>query len=144
MVKEVLTGVGSIQQGMAARNAGKYTRSIMKQNGRNAENDGLEQRDRIRTASRIAMGRQLVAQGGSGFAMGTGSALDELRESATEREIDLATIRRQSAMKRQGFEQQGTLAAAQGRSAMISGMISGATSFIEAGEKAFGPKPTGG
>jgi hypothetical protein len=134
-MKEVLTGVGSIQQGLAANASGKYTRKAMKINAANARNDGLETRDRIRTEARRTMGRQLLAQGGSGFQIGTGSALDELRESAIEREIDLATVRRQSEMKAKGFIQQGDLARAQGKSAMIGGFIGGAASFAEGAEK---------
>lgn len=134
----VLQGVGAIQQGLAANAAGKYTRKVMKVNARNALNDGLEQQDRVRTEARLAMGRQIVAQGGSGFQVGTGSALDELRESAINREIDLATIRRQSTMKAKGFEQEGRLARAQGKSAMIGGFISGAASFMDAASSAFG------
>lgn len=136
-MKEVLTGVGSIQQGMAANSAGKYTKKVMKINAKSARGDALEARDRIRTEARRTMGRQIVAQGGSGFAIGTGSALDDLFESAIEREIDIATVRRQGEMKALGFQQQGDLARAQGKSAMIGGLISGAASFVEAGEKAY-------
>lgn len=134
----VLEGVGQIASGLAANASGKYTRKIMRQNAVNVAADGMEQGERIRTASRLSLGRQLVAQGGSGFAMGTGTALDELHESAIEREIDLATVRRQATMKGQGYIQQGDLARAQGKSAMIGGFISGAASFMKAASSAFG------
>jgi hypothetical protein len=134
-MKEALQGIGSIQQGIAAKSAGKYTRKVMRQNERNALNDGVEQSDRIRTAARIAMGRQLVAQGSSGFEMGTGSALDSLFESQVEREIDLATVRRQSKMKGNAYRQDGDLAYAQGKSAFYGGLISGAASFAEGAQK---------
>lgn len=128
---------GTIYGGIAANKAGKYTRKVMKANAANAINDGLETRDRIRTASRLAMGRQLVEQGGSGFGMGSGSALDALHESAIEAEIDLATSRRQSALKAQGFNQQGDMAAAQGKSAMIGGFFSGAAQIVDEVSKAY-------
>lgn len=130
-----MAGVGSIQQGAAANAAGKYTRKAMRVNEANVQGDGVEQRDRVRMAERLSVGRQIVAQGSSGFELGAGSALDALRESAINREIDLATIRRQSNMKGGAFRQQGNLAAAQGKSAMISGLISGATSFYAGAEK---------
>lgn len=135
-MKEVLQGTGSIVGGIAANNSGKYTRKAMRANAQNTRNDAVEEGDRIRTAARVAMGRQLVGQGGSGFAVGTGSALDELRESAIEREIDLATVRRRSGIKAAGFEQQGELARAQGKAAMWGGFLSGAASFMEGAEKA--------
>lgn len=134
----VLQGIGAIASGMAANAAGKYTRKVMRVNAANALNDGMEQGERIRTAARLQMGRQLVSQGGSGFQMGTGSALDALRESAINREVDLATTRRQSEMKAAGFTQQGNLARAQGKSAMIGGFISGAASFMDAASSVFG------
>lgn len=133
-----LQGVGQIMGGLAANAAGKYTRKVMRVNSDNALRDGVEQADRIRSAAREVMGRQLVAQGSSGFQMGTGSALDELFSSAIEREIDLATVRRQSEMKALGYRQQGNLARAQGKSAMIGGFISGAASFMDAASGAFG------
>lgn len=134
----VLQGVGSILGGIAANNAGKYTRKVMRINERNTLNDSVEQGARIRDAARIHMGRQLVEQGASGFQMGTGSALDALRESAIEREVDLATVRRQAKLKADGFRQQGDMARAQGKSAMIGGFISGAASFMDAASQAFG------
>lgn len=134
----VLQAASSIVGGLAANASGKYTRKVMRANAQNTRYDAMEEGERIRTAARNAMGRQLVAQGGSGFAVGTGSALDALRESAIEREIDLATVRRRSTIKAEGYEQQGEIARAQGKSAMIGGFISGAASLMDAASSAFG------
>jgi hypothetical protein len=90
------------------------------------------------------MGRQLVGQSGGGFSVGTGSALDALFESQVAREVDLATVRRQATMKANGFRQEGDLARAQGKSAMIGGFISGAASFVNAASSAFGGGMKGG
>lgn len=144
VIGDVLQGVGAIQQGVAANAAGKYTRKMMVVNSSNTLNDGIEQGDRIRYAARQQMGRQAVSQGASGFQMGTGSALDALRESAINREIDLATVRRQSKTRADSFIQQGSLAYAQGKSAMIGGFISGAAHFMDAAASAFGGAGGGG
>lgn len=134
----IAQGVGSIMGGIAANRAGKFTRKAMRVNARNTYGDGEEQSSRIREAARMEMGRQILAQGGSGFQMGTGSALDSLRESAINREVDLATIRRQTKMKADGFIQEGEKARAEGKSALIGGIISGAASFMDAASSAFG------
>lgn len=134
----VVGAAGSVLGGLAANEAGKYTRKVMRINGQNAERDGVEQAARIREAARLAMGRQVVSQGSSGFQMGTGSALDSLRESAIEREIDLATVRKQAKSKAVAYGQQGDMARAQGRSAMIGGFISGAAGLMDAASSAFG------
>jgi hypothetical protein len=134
----VMGAAGSVLGGLAANEAGKYTRKVMRVNGQNAQRDGVEEAARIREAARLTMGRQLVAGGSSGFQMGQGSALDALHESAIEREIDLATVRKQATMKAQAFGQQGDQARAQGRSAMIGGFISGAAGLMDAASSAFG------
>jgi hypothetical protein len=126
-----MKAIGTISQGVAAYDAGRYTRLAMKVNARNARSDGVAERDRIRFDSRQAIGRQLVQQGSSGFQMGTGTALDELRESMIARELDLMTSRRHAELTAQGFKQQGDLAFEQGKSAMIGGYISGAASLVE-------------
>jgi hypothetical protein len=133
-----MKALGPIQEGLAANAAGKYTRKAMRVNAMNTAGDAAEEGARIRDAARMQMGRQLIAQGGSGFQTGTGSALDALRESAINREVDLATVRRQARIREQGFTQQGDLAAAQGHSAMIGGFISGAASVMDDAAKAFG------
>jgi hypothetical protein len=134
----VIGAAGSVLGGLAANESGKYTRKVMRINGQNANRDGAEQASRIREAARLAMGRQAVAGGSSGFQMGSGSALDSLRESAIEREIDVATVRKQAASKATAFGQQGDIARAQGRSAMIGGFISGAAGLMDAASQAFG------
>lgn len=134
-----MKAIGPIQQGLAADSAGKYTRKVMRVNAQNTYGDQVEQDSRIRDAARMQMGRQIVAQGASGFQVGTGSALDALRESAINREVDLATVGRQAKMRAAGFIQQGDLAAAQGHSAMIGGFMSGAAAIMdEAAKMAFG------
>lgn len=121
-----MKAVGMFAQGIAANDAGKYTRSVMATNSQNALNDGVSERDRIRYAARQTMGQQLVDQGGSGFQTGTGSALDSLKQSVANRELDFAVSRRNAGMKAAGYKQQGDLAYAQGKAAMAGGIISGA------------------
>lgn len=126
-----MKAVGQFAGGISAYDAGKYTRRVMNVNAQNAQNAGLSERDRIRGAARMAMGRQLVAQGGSGFQMGTGSALDALRESAMNRELDLAVSRQRAGMAAAGYQQQGKIAYAQGKAALAGGILSGVETIAE-------------
>jgi hypothetical protein len=126
-----MKAVGQFAGGISAFDAGKYTRRVMQTNAQNAQNAGLEERDRIRGAARAAMGSQLVAQGGSGFQMGTGSALDALRESAMNRELDFAVSRQRANMAATGFKQQGELAYAKGKAALAGGILSGVETIAE-------------
>lgn len=58
---------------------------------------GMDEQERIREAARAAMGRQLASQGETGFATGTGSALNAIQESFINRELDILTSRRNTA-----------------------------------------------
>jgi hypothetical protein len=122
--------------GIASYDAGKYTRSAMNINARNVQTGSLAERDKIRLASRLQMGRQLNDQASSGFAVGTGSSIDALRESAINRELDLMTSHANADSKAATFTQQGTLAYAKGYSDMIGGFISGAATLMDDAAKA--------
>jgi hypothetical protein len=134
----VIGAAGSVLGGLAANEAGKYTRKVMRINGQNAQRDGVEQAARIREAARLAMGRQARRRRLERFPDGKRLGARCLRESAIEREIDLATVRKQATMKATAFGQQGDIARAQGRSAMIGGFISGAAGLMDAASQAFG------
>lgn len=121
-----MKAVGMFAQGISSYDAGKFTRATMQTNSRNALNDGVAERDRIRFASRMAIGQQLVDGGGSGTDVGTGSSLDALKGSMINREMDFAVSRRQAGMKSAGFIQQGEMAYAKGKAALAGGIISGA------------------
>lgn len=139
-----MKAVGMFAQGIAAYDSGKYTRGVMQTNAQNAQNSGVMERDRVREAARMAMGQQLVAQGGSGFDTGTGSALEALHQSAINRELDLALSRTSASGKAESFKQQGDIAYEQGKSAMAGGIISGAAEIASEIAGAFGGVPSGG
>jgi hypothetical protein len=92
---------------------------------------GVAERDRIRFAARLAMGRQLVDQGAAGSLSATGTAIDALRESATARELDLMTSRFNAQGRANAYKSQGDLEYAKGYSAMVGGIISGAATLAE-------------
>lgn len=121
-----MKAVGMFAGGIAAYDAGKYTRSVMRTNAQNTLNAGVAERERVRIISRQQMGQQLVGQGGDGMAMGSGSALDALHESAINRELDLAMSRTKASSGATEYLQKGDLEYAKGKSAMASGIISGA------------------
>lgn len=120
-----------VAQGVAAYDAGKYTRKVMRINEHQAEVDGVAMGERIRSNVRQTIGRQIVAQGSSGFVPMEGTALDEIRESAINGELDVLTARREAKMRAIGFRTQGDLAYNQGYSAMTGGILAGAASLAE-------------
>lgn len=122
---------GQFAQGIAANDASKFTNKMMKRNARYAEQDGVAEADRIRTAGRRHIGEQMVAMGASGFEGTEGTAFDQLRESATEIGLEALTARRRARIEAQGFKIKGMEARAAGKGAMAAGIFSGVSSMIE-------------
>jgi hypothetical protein len=133
-----MKAVGQMAGGIASYDAGRFTKRVMRTNAQNAQNEGVMERDRIRHAARLAMGRQIVGQAGTGFAVGTGSALDELKESKIAEELDLMASRLNASSKAAAFRSEGDLAYMKGYSDMTGGILSGAMTLMEQAAGAFG------
>lgn len=86
----------------AARNEAK----MLGENARRTEYDGAIQGQEMRRESRAAIGEQLAAGAASGVAIGTGSALDLIGESAQEAEFEILNLRRQAADQAAGLRYQ--------------------------------------
>jgi hypothetical protein len=123
--------MGDFVGGVAAYDAGKYTRNVMRTNAVNVERDGAMQIERQRDTARIHMGRQLAGLASSGFSL-DGSALDALRESAIESEMEIQQTRRAAASQAQGLKTQGQMAYSSGYNQMSGGIISGAVKIMDA------------
>lgn len=116
---------GSLVQGFAGYQAGKYNQRVANVNAQGAVNDGEAEAARVREASRRAMGDQISSLAGNGFELG-GSATTRLAESALEAEMEIADRRRTARSKAMAYRSQGAMAAAQGRNALIGGLFGAA------------------
>lgn len=125
-----LQAAGPIVQGIAGYRAGKYNAKVAKLNARNTQAEGMEQATRIRAAGRVAMGRQIAAQGESGFEIGAGSALDSLMESATNSELEAMDAFRAARAKAAGYRAQGGLARMEGNNALVGGFFGAASAVV--------------
>jgi hypothetical protein len=79
---------GAILKGSAASRPARPTARSPTPTRGPAILEGNAQANRIRDLARIQLGRQIGAQAESGFAVGTGSAIDSLVESQTNAELD--------------------------------------------------------
>lgn len=136
-----IQAVGSIQQGNAAYKAGKYNRDVANRNAQTTQADAAAEGERVRAEARQTMGEAIASQGMSGFQIGTGSALDVLRESAINSELDVLTLRRKGQVAADSERASGNLAFMQGKSARTAGYISAASQLAKSFEKA---TPKGG
>lgn len=134
-----MKAIGGIVEGTSYLEQGKFSQRIANRNALMAERDGAAQVTQAREASRKGIGAQLVAQGGSGFEMGTGTALDALMESQVNGMLDAMTIRNTAASKAQSIRYGGQLQNMQaqgqamgsffGAASSIASMIPGAGKF---------------
>lgn len=87
---------------------------------------GMDEQERIREAARAAIGRQFASQAESGFATGTGSALNAIQESFINRELDILTSRRNTAARVAGMQYQKQTIKQQARMNMLTEAIGAA------------------
>jgi hypothetical protein len=126
----VLMAGGSILKGVSSFKAGKYNRAVANQNAHEALLEGTDQATRIRQAARIQLGRQFGAQAESGFMVNQGSAFGSLLESATNGELDAMDALRQARSRAAAYRAEGHAAFAEGKSALIGGVLSGAAQAV--------------
>jgi hypothetical protein len=103
-----MQAIPGVLAGSAAEKEGAYNQAVLNQNALSAERDGAADVERVRYNVRQAIGQQLVAQGGTGFEMGAGSALDAVTESQVNGIMDAMNVRRQAESKAQALRLQGT------------------------------------
>jgi len=112
-----MQAVGQIAEGTAYLRQGRFNGRIADRNALNAERDASAEVAQVREQVRQTMGQQLVAQGGSGFEVGTGTAFDALTESQVNGMVDAMALRRRGSSAADAYRQQGQLARMQGRTA---------------------------
>lgn len=133
-----MKAMGPLIEGSSAYEAGRFTRAAMKTNSSNARRDGAAEASRLRDTARLAMGRQLAGLASSGFNASSGSALDALRESAVESELEIMSAQRRAEARAQGYKVQGDAAYASGYNAMTAGIFNGAAALVESAAGAYG------
>lgn len=125
----LMMAAGPLIQGIGGYKAAIYTANADEVNATDAERQGAAEAARIRDQARIAMGNQVGAQAESGFAVGTGTALASLRDSAVNAELDVLNARRQAAGQAAAYRAQAHLARQQGTFSLLSG-LTGAASAV--------------
>jgi len=123
--------IGQITEGMSYLQMGKYNKRVADQNALEARRDASAEEAQVRQQVRQTMGQQVVAAGGSGFEMGTGSMLDALNESQVNGMIDQLTLRRRGEASARGFEQQGQLAKMQAKTQATAKFFGAAESLTK-------------
>lgn len=120
-------------QGLAANQAGIYNARAADDAGRAASAEAAATAERVRQEGRMAAGEAIASQGQSGLQLGTGSALDLLRENAIQTELDRQTIYQRGENKRRGYQTEATMLRAKARNDLIAGIVGSAADAAKAG-----------
>ena len=125
--------LGPIMQGVAGYRAGKYNAKVDENSAVAAQQQGAADEEKVASDARYAAGEAIAAQGASGLQIGTGTALDVLRENAINAGLDQLRIRTHAESARRGYVAKAAQDRAAGRDALVAGFLTAA----ENGAKAF-------
>lgn len=103
MAGTAMQAFGAVKGGNAAAKSGRYDAAIDDENAHLALLDGANDEEAIRRQERAASGEMIAAQGASGVMVGTGSALEALRENAYNAEYDALSARYTAQTKAHGY-----------------------------------------
>lgn len=115
--------IGGIME--AGDNAGALRRSadVDRENARRTELQGEFQVLQSIRDERAVSGEAIAAMAGSGFALGTGSAADLIRQNAIEREMEIGNIRYQASGEAANLRQSADDKRRAAKSVMIGGVM---------------------
>ncbi|HEY0149851.1 MAG TPA: hypothetical protein VGB70_12720 [Allosphingosinicella sp.] len=132
-----LSAFGAIGEGKAAYRAGMYDAAVSDENARLTTLEGAFEEGRIRREERALSGEAMAAMGASGVMLGTGSALELLRENAYLSEMDALTARWNAAGQARGYRMDAERARAGARDARRAGYMRAGTAILSGASQAF-------
>lgn len=128
---------GTLAKGVSGFMAGKANAKLLRAEARAAVRTGVAQDDDIRLEARRTAGEAIAGMGANGGGMGTGSALDALREIEVESGLDRLRVKADAHNKSASLNYQARLAKRQGAFELLG-------SALEAGASALGGGGGGG
>jgi len=121
---------GSIVKGLGANATHRANARAADEAAVGELNDGVAREARIREDARLAMGRQIAGQGGSGFVIGAGSAKEALLESQMNAALDALQIRREAMSRERVQRAKAKSERKAGTSALISAGFDVASTIV--------------
>jgi hypothetical protein len=103
---------------------------VLQENARQAETTGAAEATEIGNKERAASGEMLAQQGGSGIELGSGSALDMLRQNAINREMDIMSTRYNYGRQAAGYRSQAASLKRQATGSILGGFIGAGTTVL--------------
>lgn len=125
----VVSAVGAIQQGNAAKAAAQYNATVARQNAEAARADAAANAARQERAARIRRGQNIAAAAASGVAL-EGSVLDIMEDNAIEEELDRLTILQRGEVDAAGLLAGAGMQDIRGRAAQRAGFMSAGATLL--------------
>jgi hypothetical protein len=121
-----LQATGSLLKGVAGLNAGEYNAGVYYGQAQEQLIAGNQQATMLRDQAQQVIGEQAAGQYGSGFAGGTGTAVQSLEQSQINATLDMMNLRRDAQMKARSLVASGDAARTTGAFALAQGLIGAA------------------
>jgi hypothetical protein len=124
---------GPLVKGVSGFMAGKANAKLMRAEARAAIRTGVAQDDDIRMEARRTAGEAIAGMGANGGGMGSGSALDALREIEVESGLDRLRVKADAHNKSAALNYQARLAKRQGAFELLGGIMDAGAAAVGAG-----------
>lgn len=125
-----LMAAGQLYSGFSQADQLGDNAAILKENARRTELTGALDEAQVARDARAASGEAIAQQGAAGIELGTGSALEMLRQNAINAEFDKLTIRNRAAGEAAGMRSQAKQLKKQATATMIGSVISAGSSVL--------------
>jgi len=136
-VGTAVSAYGQYQAGKAQQKAYEYNAAIQEQNARIAKEQAEYEARRQESRTRKMLARQRVAYAGSGVVANTGTALDTLRQTMQEGEMDKMAILYGGSVEAVNQRSQAALSRMQGKAAKTAGMYNAAGTLLSGGGQTY-------
>lgn len=129
-----LSAVGDIAQGNQNANISDYNAQIANQSAAQAEAQGAEQARRALVQGNKVIGSESAAYGASGVG-NSGSAMDVLRSSAANNELNALTIKNGADVKATAYQNEAALDQYRASNDTVAGYMNAAGALLGGGAK---------
>lgn len=133
----VVSAVGAIQQGKAAKAAADYNATISMQNAEISRSNAQAEAGQIGRENYLRLGAIRAAAGRNGGVSGEGSVLDVLGDVAAQGELEKQQAIYQGELGARGYTNTATLDRMQGKAAQTAGYMKAGTDLLGGAANAY-------
>lgn len=134
----VVSAIGAIQQGKAAKDAANYNAAIAEQNAAISRSNAAAEAGQIDRENYLRLGAIRAAQGHTGGVSGEGSVLDVLGDVAAQGELEKQQALYQGELAARGYSNTAALDRFSGKAAQRASYFKAGSELLAGGAQAYG------